>query len=398
MIWLVFINFLIVSVSIFSRDMTIPSLPAIASSLHSSDVLAQASLTICLAGIGLSQLFYGPLSDVFGRKNILLIGFSICLIGNIISGVVDSIILFLITRFLAGIGAGAGTVIARAIARDLFDKSQLTKVLSYLSMSTTISPAIAPLIGGYLQSYFGWQSVFIVLSIVTFFSIWLIFFFIKESTQNTANAHSIHWKGVLNNYSALIKNPWFLGHSLISAFAFASGIIYYLVSPFLFQKDLGLSPDQNGWIYILVAICYFLGAFITSRITKTISDEKTIVLGLYCCTISAIFLILLALNYNSLLMIVIPVSYNIIGCGIITPIANKQALHPFPEIAGTASSLLSAIRMIFTFTVGLIITAVGINSSFYMGVFLFILSTLGLLIYRKFHLDMEVKPVKQSIT
>jgi Bcr/CflA subfamily drug resistance transporter len=364
MAWLVFLNCLIVSVSIFCRDMTIPSLPAIASSLHTSEGLAQTSLTICLAGVGLSQLFYGPLSDAYGRKKILLTGFTICLMGNIASGVAASDSIFLISRFLAGIGAGAGTVIARAMARDMFQKSQLTKVLSYLSMSTTVSPAIAPLLGGYLQSYLGWRYVFLLLSIITLFSIITIFLFITETNNNEPIVNGINWKKTLDNYFNLIIDPWFLGYSLISALSFTTGIIYYIVSPFIFQREVGISPDQNGWIYILVAISYFLGSFITSKVTEIIADEKIILIGIHCCAISAVCMVILGISYHNLLSIIIPISFSIIGCGIITPVANKQGLNPYPDMAGTASALLSATRMLCAFIISLFISKMNINSFF----------------------------------
>ena len=158
LIWLVILLTMVSMVGSFISDTYLPALPTIAEDFSTTSELAQDTITLYLLGLSFSQLLYGRCADAFGRKYTLLVGLAVALLGSLgCCLVATSIRWFILFRFIQGLGAGAGVVVARAIARDLFSGEKLAQIMSYMTLFFVIAPALAPVLGGYIQHWWDWR-------------------------------------------------------------------------------------------------------------------------------------------------------------------------------------------------------------------------------------------------
>jgi|APSaa5957512535_1039671.scaffolds.fasta_scaffold148386_1 Bcr/CflA subfamily drug resistance transporter len=183
-----------------STDIYLPSFPYIAQDLIATQTSVQLTLSLFLGGFAVSQLFYSPLSDYFGRKPILLFGILFFLLMNILSIFVVNIDQLLWLRFLAGVGGGSCSVVSRAITRDIFTGKSLEKIASYQLITWSIIPIIAPLIGSYIQHYSGWRYNFIFLSIIGILAVNIIYFLLPETRPIQHKPNSLQIKFTFKNY------------------------------------------------------------------------------------------------------------------------------------------------------------------------------------------------------
>ena len=185
-------------------DIYLPSWPAMLYKLKGTEVLLQMSLTIYILFLGFAQLIYGPLSDRFGRKITLLIGCTIFLFASVACVFVTSIYQLLFLRALQGMGMGCGFAVASAILADIFDGKRLAQMTSYAAMVFSLSVILAPVMGGYLQHYMGWQANFFVMMIYAIFLLVMIYWFVFETNSNTKQ--KLLPKKVIKNYFVLLCN------------------------------------------------------------------------------------------------------------------------------------------------------------------------------------------------
>ncbi|OGT56548.1 MAG: hypothetical protein A3F14_03755 [Gammaproteobacteria bacterium RIFCSPHIGHO2_12_FULL_43_28] len=377
---MVFISGLAINVTLFSKDMYAPSMPAIAGTLHLSNAYVQSSFSTFLIGMVLSQLLFGVASDFYGRKKIMLMGLFLCLFGNFLSMIAHTGANFLLSRLIVGLGAGAAPVVTRAMATDLYKGNELTKVIAYLSMITVFSPVIAPVLGGYLQINYIWQTNFMFL---TFFSgvTWLLIMTYCRETQKSriqSNENKLHY--TIQNYINMLRNQTFIAYGLISAIAFSSGVIYFVMSPFIFQNVLHLTALQNGYLYIFVGLGYFVGALLASKLVVRFSDDTVIMLGILLCLASAFLMMaLFVLSGVTLTAIVLPMFINVVGCGLITPPASKQGITLFLDMAGSAAALIGVMRMFVALLVTLVVTIAPSHNQLALAYLLMILASVALL-------------------
>ena len=228
----------------FGIDMHLPSLPSMVTAFHSTTGMLQSSITIYLLGMLIAQLVYGPLSDKLGRRNVFLLGLGVAIIGSIICSVAATIDVFLAGRLVQGLGAAVGMSLGRSVVVDIMSGPKMVRYGSYISVFITIGTMIAPMIGGYLQHWFGWQANFIVLTLL-FVACFIITFTALPETLTTQNPLAFHPKHLLNNYWTMLKNPTFLGFTLCSGLGMATVMVYTAVSPFLFQIQYHFNTFAN---------------------------------------------------------------------------------------------------------------------------------------------------------
>jgi len=237
---------------VFASDMYVPSLPAIADAFSVSSRWVELTVAWYLFALAGSQLIYGPVSDKFGRRHILLFGLAVMVFGSLLCALAGSITGLIAARFIQGLGAGACLALARAITRDSFSGSDLAYVGSIFSLFAGFIPCVAPVLGGYFQHYLGWQSVFAFLALYSFVVWWLVYKGLPE-THQPQSEHSLRISKVLANYAMLLRSRAFMGHVLSAAMAVSGILVYYTMSPFLLQNVLGLSPVAYGWLVLVVA-------------------------------------------------------------------------------------------------------------------------------------------------
>lgn len=329
-----------------------PAMPLIAKSLNADETLIKLSLSFFLLGYAISSLIYGPLSDAIGRKINLTIGIGIFFIGCLLSAFSKDVYFFNAGRWIQGLGIGSCTAVGYSVMRDIFHGIKLTQQLSYVSIFVGLMPLVAPIIGGYIISYYPWPWCFFFLAFVAIVLILLKTFLLKE-TRPMEHKQSFHPKKVLHNYLNLLKSPTYLHFSLLCSIAFAGIFTMGCILPFLIVQQLGVSPKLYGWIAGIPSIGYVLGAYSTARLAGNISLKKMILFG-SSLSFSAILLglFIAPIGFN-LYTLIIPLFIFMLGTGFLVPTSSSGAMLPFPHLAGSASALL----MSFMFMLAALITA-----------------------------------------
>jgi DHA1 family bicyclomycin/chloramphenicol resistance-like MFS transporter len=254
-----------------------PVIPAVKAALGLSEATAQLTFSIALFGMAFATLFYGSLSDRYGRRPVLLSGLALFLIGSAVSAAADSIVPLVLGRFLQAIGAGCGITLGRAIAQDVYGRDRLVKALAYLTMFYTIGPMISPIVGGILIDTFGWRSVFgfaLVLGAIIALGAYVAVFETRPpSPQNRVRGN------VLRNYAELFRHVRFTAFVLQSGFSTATFLTTATAASSLLKDMLHRPSTEFGIYFLLFPFGFLAGNFITSRIGNRVANETMVLAG-----------------------------------------------------------------------------------------------------------------------
>ena len=237
----------IATISFFLVDFYLPSMPAMRQYFHGGGAGIKLIVGSYLLGLGFSQLIFGTISDRFGRKLPLLVGISIAAVANYLLTFSPNITTLLFFRMLSGFGAGVCPPVVRAILSDKFSGHELLKANSYLSMSITMSPAIAPVLGGFIEQYVGWKANVAAVSLWAVIVFLLIVFFLQD-TLKKQHAVVIDFSEIKKRMKIILSDTEFSLVTVISSFAIAANLSYFILTPFIFQTVLHISPAHNGII------------------------------------------------------------------------------------------------------------------------------------------------------
>ena len=344
--WLVFFLGVISATGPLSLDMYLPSLPKMQTYFHTSAANLQLSITFCLFGLAVGQLFIGPLSDQWGRKIPLIIGFSVYAITSILLSVTNNIVWFILIRFIQGLAGSAGQVISRAIARDLFNGKALTKFYAMLMAVNGLFPIISPIIGGYVLNYFEWQMIFVILAIIGCLITVATIFGLSE----TRNAKKVSMKliNTFKNQIALVKHPKFILMALSQGFIFGALFSYISSSSFVFQNIFHMTVTQFSILYAINGLGIILGNNFPSWVEERISDIDIMKVGLTLVTFAGILLVSSQLFEPMAIMVIMPLFMAVFGIGIVNTIATSLAMNAeSKQNAGSASAVLGLLMNIF---------------------------------------------------
>lgn len=339
---------LITAMGRFVIDNYLPSMPAISSALNASTHSVQLTLTLYILGFGFSQLIYGPLSDRYGRKKILVGGLVLFLIANTLCAFTNSLSILLAARLLSGLGMGVCGVLNRAIASDCFSGPEFSKVWSYTTTTLVLVLIIAPLTGAGIQQFFNWRANFAIATLFVGVALFFILSTLPE-THHSNRLDSISLKKIFNNYKEILVTRSFLLGTLCYTLAFAGLIAYFQSSPFLLMKEFGLSPIQYGYSFLAIAGSYLAGGLIVSKLARLMGTKLLLLIGILLVVSSGIFM----LSWNimekvTLMSILIPTTLYVLGARIIIPNAIAGAFTEFRHLGGSASGLIGAIQMLGT--------------------------------------------------
>lgn len=382
----------LMTVSVIGSDMYIPSLPHIVSYFHSTPVSAKLTFTVYIIGFSFAQLFYGPLSDAYGRRPILLLGLSIALVGSILCVFSSSMNWLIASRLIQGIGIGVGTCIARSMAQDVFSGPKLGRIISYLSLMSGLAPAIAPVIGGYLQAYLGWRSVFIFITSYMLVT-WLLALRLLPETNLFLDKHAIEIRQVSNNYKTLLTSPIFMGNVICGSCAIAGIFVYYTISPFLLQNTLHMSVVTYGWLAVFIAAAILLGRTLNVFFLKYWSAKITSAIGNLIMLVSGLLMVLLSFRFLSVPAIIVPIMFFVAGTGLVFANSAVAAFTPFKKMAGCAGALYTCLQTLGAFISTLIAAHLPTHNQVALGIFLTMLGLIAVFAHRLANNQYKILPI-----
>ena len=343
----------LVAFGAISTDLYLPSLPAIGRAFASDTAEVQLTLSVFLAGFAVSQVVYGPLSDRFGRRPVLIGGLGLYVAASLACMAAPSIELLIAARFLQALGACAGVVLGRAVVRDVYGRERAAKALSYMSMAMALAPALGPILGGLLQVWFGWRANFLVLAAFGTGSLLGVFLLLPETSPQRGLAAGGAAQ-MLRNYLILARDPVYLGHVLVTAFAYSGIFAFISGSSFVLIEVLGLSPDQYGLCFAAVVAGYMIGTFASGRFSLALGLERLMLAGALIGLAGGVLALGLAMaGVLAVAAVVAPVFLFMIGAGLMLPNAIAGAIAPYPMMAGTASAFLGVVQMGVAAAVGI---------------------------------------------
>jgi len=328
-----------------ATDTYLPALPAIARAFTTDAATVQWTLSAFFLGVASAQLFYGPLSDRFGRKPVLLGGIAIFLLGTVACLFATSIETLIVARFFQAVGCCAGPTLSRATVRDVFGRKHAARALAYLGAAMGIIPGLAPIVGGILLTAFNWQAIFILMlaiAVLTLFG--LVAFFHETNTSPDPNA--LNLRQMARNYREMAGERVFMGFTLTAACAIGGLVVFLSGSPHVIITQHGVAADEYGYLFAAIVFSFTLGTLTSGRLTLRLGIERMVLIGALIGVTAGIAQAGLAwTGHTSLLSLLIPQGVYMISLGFVLPNALAGAIGPYPTRAGTASALVGFIQL-----------------------------------------------------
>lgn len=362
----------------FVADMFVPALPEITAFLAVDDTVVKLSITLYLVALTISQLFFGPLADRFGRRPMMLWGLIISAFGALLCILAQTIEVFLLGRLIQGVGMGAPMSLGRTIFSDIFSGQRFAQVAAYFSIIFALSPAIAPLFGSYMTHWFGWHSVFVFIFFYGIFTIMMITAFLPE-TSLKLRPEATRIKVIWQNYLTLMVHKEFMVYTLSTGVAIAGIIVYYTISPFLFRDVMGLNAVQYGWLTVVIAAAMVLGRGLNAILLRYFNIPSLVFLGNIMMTMSGLSMLISGMfGWMNTTVVVVPMAVFVLGGGFIFSNAMAAALDPFRGMMGGFAGALYGCLQIFSAVIASYVAAhVSSANQISMAVLLTILGLLG---------------------
>lgn len=331
-----------------SIDVGLPAYGAQARELATDPARVALNLSIFFVGFAAAPLIYGPMSDRWGRRPLLLFGLTIYTLGAAGCTFAGSISTFLGWRLLQGAGAGAAGVLAISLVRDHFEGVRVRELLSHIAIIRVISPMVGPSVGAVMLALGSWRWIYAMMTMAGIVMLVVLWLSLEESAPrlklrpaDRAPSHSL-----ASAYMALLRKPACLGYMLICALGFGSHFAYVTGSSLVLMETLGVSSQTFGILFGLAAGSIMLASFVSGRIAGIVQGDRIILVGMSVALCSAIVMLVLTVTHTASAWNLPP--FFMINCfcyGLVTPATQQGALQPLKEIAGAGSAMMNALMM-----------------------------------------------------
>ena len=322
----------------------LPALPVIQDTFTVSNEIAQLTLSLSMLAIALGTLYYGPLSDKYGRKPVMLIGLSITFAGSLACLFADSIEFLILGRFVQAFGGAVGLVLARAMVRDVYEANDAARVIATLVMVMVVIPMLSPALGGELMARFGWQSVF---SVVACFSVVLfvvMLYLLPETLEKSVPFEGL--SAMLSTYGLLLQSVAFRSYALCVAFVSVVFFSFIAAAPEIMVSAFNRPHTDYGYYFVMIPLGFMGGNYATRDAEPAIqhqsADQPWGSIALLGISAALAFQML---GSDQPLALFVPVAIAVFGNGITLPNAQAAAINEFPQYAGSASGLTGFMQM-----------------------------------------------------
>jgi DHA1 family bicyclomycin/chloramphenicol resistance-like MFS transporter len=325
-------------------DMYLPAFPAIATGLHTELGAVQITLSVFFAGIALGQLFYGPISDRWGRRIPLLFGLSLFTVASLGCTFAHSIESLTLWRLAMSIGGASGMVVSRAVVRDRCDTRQMAQMFALLMLIMGLAPILAPSLGGLVLGWVGWRGIF---GFIAFFGLvcGIVAFLKLEESLPPERRHRGDLISALKTYGGLLKHQWFLVHCLIAGSISGALFGYVSAAPTLFTEHLGFGPRTFSILFGLNAACLVAAAQINRPLLKRYGPRRILLGACVLMAVSSVTLFAASLlGFANLWVTEVTLAAVLASAGLAFPNVGALALAPFARIAGSASALQGSLQ------------------------------------------------------
>ncbi len=350
---LVWLLGLLTAVGPFTTDTYLPSMPAIRE--HFAVDMAAVQLTLSLAFVGgaVGQLFYGPLSDRFGRRPLLIAGLAVYVAASAACMFAESIEQLIAARFLQVVGSICCPVLARAMVRDLHEREAAGRMLALMGMVLSIGPILAPIIGGVLQANFGWRASFVFVTAYGLALLVMVTLFLGESVHRTDD-QALKPRRIAQTVAMLLRSRVFVGYMLINCALFGGLGAYLSGVAFVVIQVLSVPTEYFGAVFGAIALGALSGYTLSGKLSTRFGLDRTLEIGTFGVAISGAVLAVFAFaGFAHVATLVLPMMVFMCFFSISGPQAIAGALTPFPRVAGSASSLVGFFQSLTSATLGM---------------------------------------------
>lgn len=323
-------------------ELSLPSFPDIARAFNVSEDAIESTISLNFLGFCISALFYGPLSDRFGRRPVLLFGTLLFLLGSIGCALSSSIEMILLSRFIQGLGAAGSFVVVFTMMSDAYKDNEATHWIGMLNSILTATMALAPILGGYLNLYFGWNSCYIAVAMMTAVQLLLLYNYLPE----TREGQKIKAKEVISDYKQLLSSLLFVQSSFVPSLLAGAYMAFVSVIPFLYRDELGMPLSEFSWHQAAIITSFSLSSYYAHSISSYFGDVRSALVASTLTVIATSTLLVLAyMTAIPSVMLITPIMCLFAAsCAIPFAIVFAESLSVVPNKNGPASSLLMSMR------------------------------------------------------
>jgi len=328
----------------FSIDTYFPSFPAMALHFGVSEAQVQLTLSVYLTALAVMTLAHGPLSDAYGRRPVIVGALLLYTLTAVACALAPSFALLLAARALQGLAGGAGMIVGRAIVRDLFDGPRAQQLMAQMTMVVGLAPAIAPVIGGYLDAALGWRASFVLLALLGAGLLAGSLLMLPE-TLGRADRRPLRPASLARAYAGVARDPGFQALAASLALGFGGFLVYVASAADFVPHVLGLGATQYGWLFVPIVVGLIGGSAVASRAAERVRPGVLVGVGMTVMTCGAVLNVALnALPVPAVPWLVVPLAVYTFGLALLAPAVTLFALDLYPHRLGLAASVQAFVQ------------------------------------------------------